>query len=406
MLAYKANIGVISLFLLYFEGCGVQIIPYKIVLLTIILFLINYRFIKKVKQKTWGRFFFFVVFTIVFFKLKKVELHLWLILAWISSLFVLARYCYGKQSSFCRDFSKLAQLSTYYSLLHIPVFYLFSFLKVFFYEDISTIFGLFWYNEHAFFLGVPRVQGYAWEPSSWSLMLIINLIFCLYEKRSWKQIIIAVASILFTISTTALAAMVIVVLAYYIVYKKITSRHLILAIIFAIIIIPLVHSNIKEKMNSVSGLARLGDFYVTYAILQRNPIMGGDAYNISQNQLAQEVRELAAMTHEVEHVDNGYYEEEMVNDFAAFLVQWGLILAPIIFYFFYKTPLIEDRRLRLLFFIGFLSVITGCPITRTGIFYLFPLSSILNMRFSSNKKKIQSKLCQKVCYEKTNCDSV
>ena len=67
----------------------------------------------------------------------------------------------------------------------------------------------------------------------------------------------------------------------------------------------------------------------------------------------------------------------MVNDLAALLVEWGIILGPFILLLYLKTPFLKEKELRLMFMAGTVAVITGTPISRTPIFFLFPLSVLI-----------------------------
>ena len=74
---------------------------------------------------------------------------------------------------------------------------------------------------------------------------------------------------------------------------------------------------------------------------------------------------------------DGYYGEEMVNDLAALLVEWGIILGPFILLLYLRTPFLKEKELRWMFLAGTIAVISGTPITRTSIFFFFPLSALL-----------------------------
>lgn len=69
-------------------------------------------------------------------------------------------------------------------------------------------------------------------------------------------------------------------------------------------------------------------------------------------------------------------EQGMVNSFAALFVEWGIPITLLIFYLMFKTPLINDNKLKLLYIVAVLCVLMGSPISRTGfsicmLFYSF-----------------------------------
>ena len=81
----------------------------------------------------------------------------------------------------------------------------------------------------------------------------------------------------------------------------------------------------------------------------------------------------------------GYMEQGMVNSFAALFVEWGIPITLLIFYLMFKTPLINDNKLKLLYIVAVLCVLMGSPISRTGFFYMYAFAH--KKCFKSNWKR-------------------
>lgn len=80
-------------------------------------------------------------------------------------------------------------------------------------------------------------------------------------------------------------------------------------------------------------------------------------------------------------------EQGMVNSFAALFVEWGIPITLLIFYLMFKTPLINDNKLKLLYIVAVLCVLMGSPISRTGFFYMYAFSTFLLAKTNIKEKK-------------------
>lgn len=367
---------VFTLFLVLFSGYGIHIFDGQGNVIFLIILLLNCKYLKRMPSVYVKRLAVIIAVGFLFFFLKGMTLELWLVRAWLIVL-LLATIYKDKISSFAVDFSKLAEWSTYYSLLHIPIYLLFN-TRV--WGNNNTIAYLFYYNNADNFLGIPRIQGYAWEPSCWSYILVINLIFVLFRNKGKKKIFISLLAILFCNSTTVIMSTA-AVIAVHLWFRIRKNKWIVpVAAVAVMAVFPFVQGKLNSKLNSGSGLARLSDFYILQDVLSTNPVLGGDAYNVSTNMLAFQSRQraLADSGLDISEVGyDGYFGEEMVNDLAALLVEWGILLGFFILLLYLKTPFLKEKELRLMLFVGTIAVISGTPISRTAIFFLFPMSCLI-----------------------------
>lgn len=367
---------IFTLFAICFMGYGVRLFDGQANVFLFIILLVNGKELKHIPTKYIFRLAVVTVCGFLFFYIKGMTLELWIIRAWVTGAFICCIYR-NRINDFAKNFSKLAYYSAVYTLLHIPVYLLFGVYP--FKAGLHTFF-LFWYNTADTFLGIPRIQGFAWEPSCWSYILIINLIFCLYKKENKKKLIVALLAILFCNSTTVLmsTAVILAVHSYFIVKKN--KLVIPLIVLIGILVFPFFQGKLNGKLSSGSGLARLSDFYILADVIKTSPILGADAYNVSNSSLAYNARVIALIDSGLNESEVGaksYYGEEMVNDFAALLVEWGVILGPLILYLYLLTPLLKGLELKVLVLAGTIAVLTGTPITRTPIFFLFPISVLI-----------------------------
>lgn len=379
------KIRILSLGILCFQGFGIRIfdniIPSAIGIWTILLLILNFKSITKLSYSIWLKLIGILGFYCLFCLVKGVTPAPFLITAWISAFFVLANYINDK-SLFIDDFRIFCKFCTYYSLLHIPIML---FLKG---SLITTNFGMtpktFLYLFY-FTASGERIQGFCWEPSCWNLLINMNLAFSLYFKEGIKANLLSVLAVISIMSTTGLVVMGLIILTYYLINLKPSKiiGTLIVTVVFVMLLLPFISSELLDKVDSGSGQSRVGDFAIALAIMNNSPWLGADLDNITSNVIAMKAR---SESWNVSGDFEGYMDQGMVNSFASLFVEWGIPLSILILIGLFATPLIKDIKLKLLFFLTLVGVIIGTPITRTGFFFLFPFSCLIIPRLTKKCK--------------------
>ena len=379
---YKDNKRVLSLGLLCFQGFGIRIfdgvIPGAIALWTFILLIINWRSVVSMPLNKWRIFIGVVIFYFVFCFVKGVRPALFVLAAWASAFIVLSNYFKG-QHSFIQDLSRLGRFCMWYSLLHIPImlFLKSALITTSFNMHPKTFFYLFYFNNGDGFMGLPRIQGFCWEPSCWNLLLNINLVFTLYFKRPLKDLVLSIVAIVSIMATTGLVVMIGVLVVYYLLYtdRKKAVKTIVGGGLIMLLLVPFVYDQLQDKLSTGSGNARMGDFAIALAIAKDSPLLGADLDNIATNMIAIKARINAWTTEQGDY--EGYMEQGMVNAFASLIVEWGCVLFLFIIYLLLKSPLFPDNKIRIVFMVALLGVLMGTPISRTGFFYLFVFSTLV-----------------------------
>lgn len=378
------NIRVFSIIILCIAGFGIRFFDFlpvsKTLLYAIFLFVLNYKKIFKIPFDIWIKFAGICLFFLLFNLLKGASINYWVLGTWLCALFVLSNYI-DKKYSFQTDFSKVSEIAMYYSLLHIPIMILFSdfLVRTNLGMHPKTFLYLFYFNNGDGFMGFPRIQGLAWEPSCWNLLLNINLASYLYRNVGVRKIALNVIAIISIMSTTGLVVMVVV---FYINYLMNQSRDkimkkIIIISIFSVMVLPFVMNALVDKLSNTSGAVRYGDWITAIAVVKDDPLWGADINNLERNNVAMTARMDAY------NINGGDYDGYLMMDagttsgFANLFIVWGLFLGGLILCFFIKSPLFESRKYAIFFSIAFLCCMLGTPIDATGIFYIFPLSTLL-----------------------------
>lgn len=385
----------LSMGVLCFQGFGIRIfegvMEGAIVLWLIVLAILNWRYVERVPLSYWGKIVGISMLYYAFCMMKGVPILPFLIVAWLSAAVVLTPY-YLRQADFVHTMKRLTRFCMYYSLCHIPIMILFknNLTTTSFGMTPKTFLYLFYFNGQEGFAGMNRIQGFCWEPSCWNLLLDLNLIFALYFKEKKSIIIASVLAIISIMSTTGLVVMSVIFCLYYLFnmkLKKAIQSAVVLAL-FVALVGPIVYSNVSEKLETGSGNARVGDFAIATAVMQEHPWIGIDTENLTKNMLVINARENAWTS---EGDKEGYMEQGMVNSFAALVVEWGIPITLLIFLLMFKSPLIEDKKLKLLYIVAVLCVLMGTPIAKTGFFYMYAFSTIL-----INKTEVKGRICRKI----------
>ena len=284
--------------------------------------------------------------------------------------------------------SKLCRYAMYYTFMHIPF--------LFFTGMLSPLEGTFAYHFHRLFYFVDsggmsftngfRLCGLAWEPGIWQMIMNFNLYFALVEKRSAKQIAMAISAIVLTLSTSGMFTMIVIILYYLsFVLKKIKIGQLAGMAIVGVFFYGIIFQNIDEKLNgegATSSMVRFGDTYVGAMMLSKNPVIGANTeltgYSRSNDVIA--LRQYLWDEAEIKGDNEGFLNAYIVNGFMIFLLDWGLVIGLFLLYRMIKADFMEPTTVRIGFLLTILLTLFAEPISSTAFFYFFVIYGILGKR--------------------------
>jgi len=391
----KVNISVFkrcfSLAVLFFSGTGFKLLNFNgaIVVWFLVLVVVNHKNLAKIKIKDLGVIFTFCAILSIFYLAKSNQIPYFIFIAIASSYVVLLNYrTLDYKELFFKDIATLLRFYMYYTLVHI-VFLFFgqSLLSGTYVNTYYRQIGyLFWYIDSGgpSFFGHYRLCGLAWEPGIWQLFLNLYLLIAIYLKRSIKEIILTILAVVFTFSTTGLFTMIFILLANFVYINPIKNlRKIVYPTILVLSLSSIILGNINDKLYGkgvTSTMVRMGDFYVGMKMLIRSPIIGEDPKTTldTSDQMILSVREqlwddsTIAGGHK-----EGYLNAEIVNGLMIFLLDFGLPIGLFLLYRTYKFSLLDKTRFKNIFIISIFLTLNAEPISRTGFFFLFVLSSFV-----------------------------
>ena len=408
----------LSLSILFFSGTGFRLIPFEgsIIVYFFILFLLNPNNLKKVYRKDIAIILGLNVIIAVFFFIKSDNIPYFLFVAMASAYLVLLNYrVLNYKERFLTDITLLLRFYMFYTLGHI--FFLFFGRSLFgttYIQDWFRQIGyVFWYIDSGgpSFFNHYRLSGLAWEPGIWQMFLNLNLILALYHKRSIKEIVLSILAIIFTFSTTGLFILIFVIAAYFLYIRPLKNiTVIIIPSLLLLSLSTLILGNIEDKLHGkglVSSVVRFSDFYIGAKMLERSPFIGEDpksTLDSSDKMILNERQRIWDNSEAAGQNSEGFMEAEIVNGFMIFLLDFGLPLGLFLFYKTFSFNLFNDRKLKNIFIITILITLNTEPISRTGFFYFFVLSSLLikpskiNYKIGGNRTFILNKT-QKRIYE-------
>ena len=363
MVVNNQAIRMLSLTVMFVSGCGLQHIQIQGALLVwlFVEIVLNRKQMKKIPHRDvvvmaclMGAFSILSI-------IKGVSNYPFVLVAMAIGYIAALNYRGKGAASFYDDMSKLCRYAMYYTFMHIPF--------LFFTGILSPLEGTFAYHFHRLFYFVDsggmsftngfRLCGLAWEPGIWQMIMNFNLYFALVEKRSAKQIAMAISAVVLTLSTSGMFTMIVIILYYLsFVLKKIKIGQLAGMAIVGVFFYGIIFQNIDEKLNgegATSSMVRFGDTYVGAMMLSKNPVIGANTeltgYSRSNDVIA--LRQYLWDEAEIKGDNEGFLNAYIVNGFMIFLLDWGLVIGLFLLYRMIKADFMEPTTVR----IGFLLTI-------------------------------------------------
>lgn len=380
-----------SLAVLFFSGTGFKLLNFNgaIIVWFLLLIIINFKNLKKIKIKDLGVIFTFYTILTVFYLIKSTQVPYFIFVAIASSYIVLLNYrTINCKEVFLTDITSLLRFYMYYTLVHIIFLVLGQALLTETYVNVyyRQIGYILWYIDSGgpSFFNNYRLCGLAWEPGIWQLFLNLNLLINIYLKRSIKEILLSIIAIIFTFSTTGLFIMVFILIANFIYLNPIKNfKKIIYPTIIVLSLSSIIIGNINDKLygkGATSAMVRFGDFYVGMKMLLRSPIIGEDPKTTleTSDQMILAVREQLWNDSTIQggHKE-GYLNAEIVNGLMIFLLDFGLPFGLYLLYRTFKFNLLDSTKFKNVFMISIFLTLNSEPISRTGFFFFFVLSSFL-----------------------------
>lgn len=380
------------------QTCGISLFNGQGWVCMVILILLNWKNIGKITPKRLKIFFcWLILFGGIMMAKGMFENLLWviyMIFVFFGTLLFLLNYT-DKKLSFIDDLYSFLKILFYYSLLHILVLILFHsyLINTSLPMNPKTFLYLFYYNYQ---IGIPpyfyRVQGIAWEPGNWQLFLNLFLFFSILKKQKIMLLVFCGITILSTFSTNGYILLVVNAIIYLFLSTKL-KKSLPIVIILGAFIYPIVSHNITEKLSGdklISGLARMRDLEVGKEMMFEHPWIGVDINKLNEIDAVKKMK-TSLFNERVDLSSHGGYDGFMndgyLNGFLGVFLDWGVFLGLALYFLFYKSPLLENKKIAIPFcLICFLSF-SAEPITRTSFFYLFPLSALF-LDTTNRKKKV------------------
>lgn len=252
-----------------------------------------------------------------------------------------------------------------------------------------TFMNLFYVADHG--SGLARNTGIMWEPGVLQLMLNLLLFFWIREKKHLIYIILLVAAVFTTFSTTGFILLILNFIFYIHVNQKQKVRLLILIFLSFFMTLPFItiQENILAKFdsNNTSALVRLRDAKIGFELIQKKPFMGHGQFDSKYL-----INELSTLEAEKNVFSNEYLEKHglmsggYTNGFLMVICWYGIPFSALIYWLSFKNYFIEEQMIgRTIFMFILILTFFSEPLTNTAFFFLFPLSYLIfNKNYTSS----------------------
>lgn len=243
----------------------------------------------------------------------------------------------------------------------------------------------------------PRLSSLLWEPGCCQFILNLLLLILVTERKALYKLVFITILILATRSTTGYINLIAIIIYYFIINraKLLKTKYLIifciaLGCISSLGLYSMMTKNISDKFLNSSGIIRTRDFYVGLNLAMAHPIIGVDTENLKTDPEAQILEDEVWGGTNVWTSTQGYFAGGYTNGFMGVFLDYGLILGLILYGFTLKAPIIWNNREFInpyIFYLIYFCSLTGEPISRTSMFFLFSLSFLVNK--TAKKKTIE-----------------
>jgi hypothetical protein len=239
------------------------------------------------------------------------------------------------------------------------------------------------YVSNSYFAGFVRNTGLFWEPGVYQLIANLLLFFVIRYRKSAFFVFLGALAVVTSFSTLGFILLLVNTIYFLWTRFSLNVHNLVvfsLACFFFLLFVgPFFISNISDKLSSsnTSGLVRLRDAMIGFALIKEKPILGHGKF---------ESREYLVEKEYVNSIESVLFSEEflgrkggmaggLTNGLLALFAWYGLPLGLFLYYCFFKQKLLQGSRLEQTVFvlIPFVSFFSE-PITYTAFFLLYPFS--------------------------------
>ncbi len=249
--------------------------------------------------------------------------------------------------------------------------------------NLNKSFYYVFYVSNGEFLGLSRNTGLFWEPGVFQLVANLYLFYCIYFKRSTKEIVFALISVVSAFSTTGFYILIINLVYFLFVQKhfvRINILNILILIAGIVFLNPLIKANTDEKMSSenTSNLVRLRDLQIGFELIKERPIIGHGLFNSQYLLEKGYTRRIEQNLFYDSYTDlNGNMSGGYTNGILGFFGAFGIPIGLIFFFYYFRNRLVDGSFLdKFIFSLIPLVTMFSEPITLTSLFMLFPFSSL------------------------------
>lgn len=290
------------------------------------------------------------------------------------------------------DFSSLLQSVLKGIAIHGVLSFLLSFFVIDYVfnvttEDIyvNTFFYIFFYNSSFELFGITlyRNQGIFWEPGILQVYMNILFFICTFVKPNKKYQIISAFLVFTTYSTTGIGMLLLQFLVIVFSGKISKKQRMMIVTSLIVLVIPVFIINYQQKLNDnaeatteiTSSVLRIYDLMEGLNIMQKYPFTGigvsDETYTVVKN-----ANSILNRNYNYEFID-AVLSRRSSNSVLYFITRFGLPMAFLFFFMFYKQTLIQEKKI--LFFSIILISNMSEPLLMSPFFLLILCSAFYGL---------------------------
>lgn len=385
------NIQILVFCLIIIQSIGIRFFNGQGIILSIIVIMISFKNFKKLTIKD-VRFLFLALLFLTVSKFTNSSFTFSSLVYLISLIISTYLFLVGYRSSLDRlqnDFFKALQIFVFHSMIGYCLYLILPGQFIQFNILNKSFYNLF-YVSTSVFNNLQRNTGIFWEPGVFQLVANLYLFYCIKFNKGSKILLFAILAIVSSYSTTGL--IILMINLTYLVYlkrklKKITLTNTILLLFATIAFIPIVSSNVTDKIDedNTSALVRLRDFNIGIELIKEKPIIGHGVFDSEYLIKKEYVKKWESNLFSNEYLDiSGDMGGGYTNGLLGLVAWFGIPVSLLLYLFYFYNRFIDNDFIeRFLFNLIMLISLLSEPISFTSLFLMFPFSYwVLNKKNS------------------------
>ncbi|MDR2407021.1 MAG: hypothetical protein LBE13_02750 [Bacteroidales bacterium] len=384
------SIGLISIFLIIMQSCGIRYFAGQGLLISLLLLCLNSSAFLFFNRKDW-RFLLLAVFAlniVSVIQVSDIKYILYHILIVLNVVLLLVYYRHNRLD-IVEDFYVNMRFFFWQALLSYAIYLAVPMIFFDFTVESGMTYKTFWGILNVGGKDVIRVTGLFWEPGVLQLFLNLYLFLSIVRKKvTWRKIFGVSLIVLATHSTTGYIVLFVNLCLFFL--RKGKIQYVFVGIIFLACLYPIIKKNVTTKLEITSGYIRKRDAAMGLLLTSKKPLLGHGTCDILSDEMPAEIQKMEQLNLGSEYlIKYGYLTGGFTNGLLGIFVKYGIPIGLLLCIGFINSVFGEIKQDKYIFALLCIVSFVGEPITDTAFLFLVAFSTIIIKTNAGKRKRIK-----------------